>query len=264
MSLNLVVSSAEGSWILSVIYNSQVISYHRLLWRTLAGVNNIHLPWLLAGDFNAVLSVHDFKGGTSNSYDYKSRLFSNFVNSANLLDLGFVGSRFTWCNNQVGLSCRWARLDRFLANHDWIASFSSLENLHLPRSCSDHCPLLLTACTHTPSKSSIFQFDNIWFEYSSCHNIISNAFQVISSSSHMHSLHHCLHRAKNDLIKWHISGTRSIDAELSHVEMEIKNVEDSECFCPRPVASHFGSIVCVIIIMPSFVKTPFIGLRGLE
>lgn len=189
-----------------MIYNSQILSSQRLLLQTLADIINIRFSWLLAGDFNAVLSTPDFTGGTSNSYEYKSHLFSSFINNTNCLDIGFVGSRFTWSNNRLGLSFWWARLDHFLANHDWISSFSSLENLNLPHSCSDHCPLFLSACTLTPSESSIFRFDNFWLDYNTCHNIITKAFLANSLSSHMHSLHHYLYRAKHDLINWCISG----------------------------------------------------------
>lgn len=75
MSLNLVISSTEGPWILTVIYNSQFLSSQKLLWQILAGINNISLPWLLVGDFNIVFSTNDFKRGASNSYMYKSHFF---------------------------------------------------------------------------------------------------------------------------------------------------------------------------------------------
>lgn len=64
--------------------------------------------------------------------------FSNFINSNHLFYLGFVGSAYTWCNDQSGLAHHWAHLDPFLANHEWITSYSSYTNRHLLRSCSDH------------------------------------------------------------------------------------------------------------------------------
>lgn len=228
MSLNLVITSTKGSWILTVVYNSQIVSSQRLLWFTLAGINRICLPWLIFGDFNAILSTDDFKGGASNSYIFKSRFFSNFVNSNNLMDIGFVGPRFTWCNNQSGFARRWARLDRCLANLDWISKFSSLKNTHLPRACSDHCPLLLTANSFIAPSYSIFRFNNFWFEYNTCHDIIINSFEADNHSSPMQSIQHCLFRAKRDLLSWRRTGHCSIDIEISNIEAEISLMEARE------------------------------------
>ncbi|XP_039116442.1 uncharacterized protein LOC120251854 [Dioscorea cayenensis subsp. rotundata] len=228
MSLNLVITSTKGSWILTVVYNSQIVSSQRLLWFTLADINRICLPWLIFGDFNAILSTDDFKGGASNSYIFKSRFFSNFVNSNNLMDIGFVGPRFTWCNNQSGFARRWARLDRCLANLDWISKFSSLKNTHLPGACSDHCPLLLTANSFIAPSYSIFRFNNFWFEYNTCHDIIINSFEADNHSSPMQSIQHCLFRAKRDLLSWRRTGHCSIDIEISNIEAEISLMEARE------------------------------------
>lgn len=54
--------------------------------------------------------------GSFNYYSIKSQFFNEFVSLNWLMDLGFMGSNYTWCNGQSGLARRWARLDRFLAN----------------------------------------------------------------------------------------------------------------------------------------------------
>lgn len=59
------------------------------------------------------------------------------------MDLNFSGPAFTWCNNQLGLARRWARLDRGLVNSSWLDKFSSYSLKHLPRLFSDHAPFYL-------------------------------------------------------------------------------------------------------------------------
>lgn len=114
MSLQLVISNQEVSWILMVVYNSQIWDDQKLFPRILSGFSSIHLPWLLVGDFNAILSDLDHKEGNSNSYTSKSFFSNNFVNTNNLLDLSFIGLRFTWCNGHSALACHWPALSAIL------------------------------------------------------------------------------------------------------------------------------------------------------
>lgn len=232
MSLNLVISSKEAPWILFIIYNSQILTTQKLLCNTLTDITTTRLPWLLARDFNAVLSDQDFKGGSSRSYTYKSNFFTNLINSNNLVDVGFVGPCFTWCNNQTSLACRWNRLDRFLANHEWVSIFTSIVNQHLLRACSNHTPPLLTAHFCMSSKNYVFRFDNFWFEYHSCHINIVKAFDYVISSSPIHFFHHCIARVKHNLISWRTVGIRPIDNEISIMESKIKAIKEREVLSP--------------------------------
>ncbi|XP_039135720.1 uncharacterized protein LOC120273142 [Dioscorea cayenensis subsp. rotundata] len=188
MSLNLVITSMDGPWILSIVYNFQILAFQKTLWNTLSRISGTRLPWILTGDFNAVLSESEFHGG----------------------------SRFTWCNNRTGLACRWARLDRFLINSDWATHFSSIHNRHLPRASSDHSPLLLEARSYAHSKNPVFHFDNY------------------CSSSPIYSFHHCISRAKHNLIAWHVASLRPIDIEITNLEAEITATEERDLSLPDP------------------------------
>lgn len=63
------------------------------------------------------------RGGSYAYYYRRAHFFLNFIDYNNLLDLNFSGPMFTWCNNQLGSSCRWARLDRGLVNSTWLDKF---------------------------------------------------------------------------------------------------------------------------------------------
>lgn len=140
--IHLIISSVGfDGWILSFVYNPQGLSAQKLVWGELAKLSRIKVPWLVAGDFNAITSEAEHQGGSFNHYAAKSVLFNDFVSFNNLFDLGFTGNSFTWCNGQSGCARRWARLDRFFANLDWVSLFDSLSVLHLQRISSDHAPL---------------------------------------------------------------------------------------------------------------------------
>jgi hypothetical protein len=55
--------------------------------------------------------------------------FVDFVHSNALVDLGFVGNKFTWSNHRKGRANIRERLDRGIANLDWVHLFpNSLVN----------------------------------------------------------------------------------------------------------------------------------------
>lgn len=118
-----VITSGNKSWIPTTIYNSQLIVDHKNLRLSLSCMSSLNIPWLLSGDFNATINKEKHKGSSFKNYAPKSKSFSKFIFKNSLIDLNFIGSHFTWCNDQDGLACRWARLDRFLANSTWLSNF---------------------------------------------------------------------------------------------------------------------------------------------
>ncbi|KAJ0969863.1 hypothetical protein J5N97_022740 [Dioscorea zingiberensis] len=170
-SLHLIISSEKPKeWVLSVVYNPQNIQLQKALWQDLRFFSKLSLPWILLGDFNAILNPTEHRGGNFDHYSAKAKLFSDFINENQLFDLGFIGSPFTWCNNQIGLARRWARLDRVLANNEWLSSFDSYFNRHLSRTASDHSPMLVIAKSNSNHKRRVFRFENFWFDYEQCHS----------------------------------------------------------------------------------------------
>lgn len=142
--LHLVVTNAKNEfWIISTVYNSSRIKAQYSVWHELSGMASINLPWILIGDFNAITSLNEFQGGSQIYYRRKDHVFSDFIISNNLLDVNFIGSNFTWCNNQYGTARKWARLDKCLLNPCCSALCEAYFNKHLPRLFSDHSSFLL-------------------------------------------------------------------------------------------------------------------------
>ncbi|WJX56063.1 hypothetical protein P8452_41758 [Trifolium repens] len=90
----------------------------------------INHNWILFGDFNLILNSNE-KYGSNPMDDNLTSLFRTTLNSCGLQDLGYNGDIFTWNNRQEEPHFIKARLDRFLANSDWISLFPHYSNSHL-------------------------------------------------------------------------------------------------------------------------------------
>ncbi|KAF9589712.1 hypothetical protein IFM89_027987 [Coptis chinensis] len=103
----------------------------RWQWETLPQLQpHNHEPWVCMGDFNYVLN-HDEKCGVRPINISQTNQFRTIINECALMDLGFVGSIFTWCNNQEGLTRVYKRLDRSLCNSAWRLQFPRAKLYHI-------------------------------------------------------------------------------------------------------------------------------------
>ena len=70
--------------------------------------------------------------------------FKECLSDCDLIDLGFVGQRFAWCNGRIGEQRTLVRLDRIVANKDWLNLFPEAKDFHRTMAASDHCLLNLS------------------------------------------------------------------------------------------------------------------------
>ncbi|XP_038972754.1 uncharacterized protein LOC120104917 [Phoenix dactylifera] len=140
-------------WVLSAVYASTDYRVRRALWEEASQMISHGHPMLMAGDFNCIVDSQEKMGGNPFSLNRKIKEFQDFISTNGLIDLGFSGPRFTWCNNQQGRARVWERLDRACATAGWVQSFPDYHVRHLPRIASDHCPLLVSTEAHIPVRS---------------------------------------------------------------------------------------------------------------
>ncbi|XP_021761442.1 uncharacterized protein LOC110726271 [Chenopodium quinoa] len=100
-------------------------------------------PWMMVEDLNEVMSQADKMGGRGFRQS-QCKDMRMLVDAACLVDLGYNGNPYTWHNAREGAANIRERLDRALANPSWLNTFPNTMVTHLPRTFSDHNPLLIT------------------------------------------------------------------------------------------------------------------------
>ena len=80
-----------------------------------------HLPWCYMGDFNEILQSEEKRGGRIRPH-VQMQAFRDVLDVCGFVDLGFTRPEFTWHSRRHG-HLIWERLDRGMANYDWLAKF---------------------------------------------------------------------------------------------------------------------------------------------
>ena len=108
------------------------------------------------------------KGGTNRSHA-QMQLFREVMDACGFIDMGFRGNPFTWIKFFRDGNAIWERLDRSLANNEWLSRFGGSMVHHLNCSTSDHSPLLIIpelVVSSIPSKP--FRFKEMWLTEKGC------------------------------------------------------------------------------------------------
>ena len=94
------------------------------------------MPWVVCGDFNEI-TYTDEKLGWLDKDATQMWDFRECLSKCGLVDLGFVGQSYTWCNGRSGEQRMLVILDRVVANEGWRCMFSEASAHHLAMSASD-------------------------------------------------------------------------------------------------------------------------------
>ena len=135
--------SFEGvEWCFTSIYGHPVITRRGESWELLCHLHaRMSYPWLLMGDFNEILHPNEYWGSDAHPY-HQIAEFQHAIDDCCLMNFGFEGPRFTWCNNRFQGNLVYERLDRGLCNQEWLNLFPHSKLFHTPFGFSNHLAIL--------------------------------------------------------------------------------------------------------------------------
>lgn len=186
-------------WLLTPVYGSPHGEDRKGLWEALQQASSLHhLPWLLLGDFNQVMS-EDEKRGRRGVNLSNCKLMIDSFNFCNVMDLGAAGPKLTCRGRSEGSSFTRVRLNRSAANVEWCDMFKDFSIYNLPRTDSDHHPLCIK-CKFSSSYLSSglpFRFENAWMSHSSFADTLASLKDSSCSDIQIN-----LSQLSNNLVTW--------------------------------------------------------------
>nr|XP_016506210.1 PREDICTED: uncharacterized protein LOC107824002 [Nicotiana tabacum] len=134
----------------TAIYGYNTIEQIKQLWSGLKSIAaGITKPWLLCGDFNAVLYTNDRLMGNPITYT-EVQDFADCVTTLTLNELAWTGDYYTWSNKQSGAERIDNRIDRAFGNYEWMMQWGYVITEYGLLYISEHTPMLITL--HSASK----------------------------------------------------------------------------------------------------------------
>lgn len=182
------------------------------LLRTLAAQTS--LPWLVARDFNEILNRSEKSGGPPRAMAPMTR-FRKALADCDLVDMGYVGSKFTWSNRHTK-----ERLDRSCSTTSWMSMYPCSRNVILPPSTSDHNPLLIEVlASPICRRRSVrrFRFEEMWAQHQDVSSVIQRGWAVPSTGEPMSQVCRKIQSTGNVLLEWHLSVFQQRQTEMKLV-----------------------------------------------
>ncbi|OMO62830.1 reverse transcriptase [Corchorus capsularis] len=175
------------------------------------------VPWILGGDFNAVLRREERLGASGNIQGVES--FSEFIGYMQLVDLPLIGAKYTSANTRdLPL---FIRLDHFLVSSEILLSFPDIKQKAKPKSLSDHNRILLLVENQNWG-SKPFKFFNYWLELDGFQKTFDSAWKSLNGG---YDNYQRLRLLKPKIKEWFNEFGRVDLRRIEELEEEINSLE---------------------------------------
>ncbi|KAK9750933.1 hypothetical protein RND81_02G230600 [Saponaria officinalis] len=205
------------------VYASNDPLARQRLWSSLNDLSHSLSAWLVLGDFNVIRDVEEQISTTPPCLHDILDFNACLLNCA-LDDIQSSGCVFTWTNKQDGEARVWCKLDRALANHQWLSKFSCSYAQFLPAGVSDHSPVVVTIMEDKPPKSR-FSFLNCWLTDPSFQVVVQKAWDIPVHGSLIYCFFSKLKNVRRALTDMHRRKYSSIKQKTTEVKMRLTNCQ---------------------------------------
>ncbi|GLT82217.1 hypothetical protein SLE2022_006220 [Rubroshorea leprosula] len=166
------------NYLLSLVYVRPQAHFKESFWNDIESRSLTNtVSWVLMGDFNEIMSADEVFPRHSATFQRASR-FRQILDNYNLFSEDALGCKFSWCRIQHGRVMLRERLDRVLFNAQAKVQFQGAKLINLPRTCSDHHPILLnldTAASQPPPYKPRC-FEAVWLTREEFSKVFSQAW----------------------------------------------------------------------------------------
>ncbi|XP_009592517.1 uncharacterized protein [Nicotiana tomentosiformis] len=154
------------------MYGLHTIAHRYHLWAALKELKEqMNMPWLIMGDFNAMMDMDDRVNGTI-VQDNEVKDLRDFMEDCKITELPTVGRPYTWTNSHV-----YSRIDRAILNAEWMIDMLHIQVQVMDPHFSDHSPLSIEVEITMDNKKKPFKFYNCLAEYPNFAQLVQEGWQ---------------------------------------------------------------------------------------
>jgi hypothetical protein len=156
--------------------------------------------------------------------------FREVLSYSDLYDLGFSGLPWTYNNNQRGTRNVRVRLDRGVANSDWMLMWPITNVIHHTSPQSDHKALLVKvrSGSETLHQHRIFRYQIMWEREETLSSVVEKEWQRKNPGSDLGALAERLQVVTKDLKAWSRSNFWQITKQLEELCDEVVSLERND------------------------------------
>ncbi|XP_071905855.1 uncharacterized protein [Coffea arabica] len=220
---------SKGYWGLVCVYASTDSNIRKAQWKSLEDrMRDWGEDWIIVGDFNDLRSSEEKWGGRDRA-ERCFREFNRFIKDNNLVDLGYQGVPWTWCNSWEGDGEVKERLDRCLCSTEWLQRFEKAQCTHLETEASDHLMLLVDTNPENRRRKQRFYFDQRWTQNPEAKRVIQGAWTKVKLGSRMFRVATKIKECRMAILEWrkNVQGNSKVRIkELKEKLAEVKARND--------------------------------------
>ncbi|KAL2900431.1 Ribosomal RNA processing protein 36-like protein [Bienertia sinuspersici] len=130
-----------------------------------------------------------------------------------LVDIPYGGHYFTWSNKQMVEDRVVAKLDRVMANEEWMDVFTKANVVYPPEEVLDHCPAIIRMDTQAGGGHKHFTYFCMWSNAQDYIARVKAAWECSGQGSAMFKLKQKFKRVKNSMKQLSAEGFYAIQAK---------------------------------------------------
>ncbi|XP_050237970.1 uncharacterized protein LOC126687451 [Mercurialis annua] len=156
-----------------LVYASNCARERAALWLDILPELSTDYMCILVGDFNDILDPSERLN--CESYSSSMMAFSSFISDSNLVESTLQGRFFTWQN-----STSRSKIDRCFVSPSAFVSWPNCSLKALPKSFSDHIPILFNSELPKNWGAKPFKSINAWWSHSDFNLFVASTWSSIS------------------------------------------------------------------------------------
>ncbi|XP_071905925.1 uncharacterized protein [Coffea arabica] len=229
-TIELLIGDHRGGrdWWCVCVYASTDDKIREQQWRVLERRTQVWGEcWALMGDLNDITSNGEKWGGRIRpASSFES--FNGFINRTALIDLGFVGVPWTWCNNWNKEGEIKERIDRVLGTRQWCGNFGKARVTHVETEASDHCALVLDLTPVETPRKRRFTFDRRWIMQEGVGEVVQEAWEMDQQGSRLYKVQRKIRQVRMNLLNWSKKLNLNSKKQIKQIKKEIQEVKGSQ------------------------------------